>query len=215
MVAGIYLIRNKVTSKTYVGSSIDIFRRWKAHILGLEKGCHRNQKLQRSWDKCGSKSFEFSIADLVTDGRPLEPIEQAWINSMQSVEHGYNLMPIVGNIGRMPKSDEHRAKIGAAQVGRKRSQEAIEKMTLAARSRAPRKQLPETVEKIVAANTGKKRSDEFRARMSEIAKARAPRPMSEESRRKISNARRGKPLSEHHRQRIKEGKAAAKALASQ
>ena len=61
MVAGIYGIRNSISGKWYVGSSINIQRRWKKHIQRLRTNKHENIKLQRAWNKYGENAWEWVI----------------------------------------------------------------------------------------------------------------------------------------------------------
>lgn len=45
MDAGIYEICNTVNGKRYIGSSVRIKERWRAHRSALDGGKHENQKL--------------------------------------------------------------------------------------------------------------------------------------------------------------------------
>lgn len=47
-VAGIYQIRNIVNGKVYIGSAVNIERRWGMHKNRLKAGQHRNIHLQRA-----------------------------------------------------------------------------------------------------------------------------------------------------------------------
>lgn len=62
MTAGIYHIVNKVNGKKYIGSSIEIEKRWAHHKSQLSRGIHHNIHLQRAFDKYGEENFEFRIA---------------------------------------------------------------------------------------------------------------------------------------------------------
>ena len=62
-VCGIYMIKNIVNNKVYVGQSIDIYGRWTEHICALRGKYHANNHLQRSWNKYQEHSFEFSIIE--------------------------------------------------------------------------------------------------------------------------------------------------------
>ena len=42
-ICGIYMIRNKVNGKMYIGKSIDINRRWADHIKSLQSNSHYNE----------------------------------------------------------------------------------------------------------------------------------------------------------------------------
>jgi len=66
--AGIYLIRNIITNKIYIGSAINIYNRifgttTSSHINSLRKKNHSNCKLQRAWDKYGEVNFEFEVLE--------------------------------------------------------------------------------------------------------------------------------------------------------
>lgn len=60
---GIYEIRNKLTGKSYIGSSKQIEKRWEQHLQALEKGIHHSVLLQRAWNKYGKDCFEFTIKE--------------------------------------------------------------------------------------------------------------------------------------------------------
>ena len=60
-IVGIYCITNKITNKIYIGSTIDINRRWKEHKKELSKNKHHNLYLQNSFNKYGHKNFNFHI----------------------------------------------------------------------------------------------------------------------------------------------------------
>lgn len=62
-ISGIYQIKNKINNKIYVGSSINIYRRWKEHIRYLNDNTHHNIHLLRAWKKYGKENFEFSIIE--------------------------------------------------------------------------------------------------------------------------------------------------------
>ena len=49
MIHAIYRIRNILTGKFYIGSSIDIERRWHEHRLHLRTDRHANKHLQNAW----------------------------------------------------------------------------------------------------------------------------------------------------------------------
>ena len=49
MWTGIYLIRNKINNKVYIGQSRNIKQRWSRHKCDLNKGIHGNKHLQKSF----------------------------------------------------------------------------------------------------------------------------------------------------------------------
>lgn len=95
VISGVYCIRNTINGKVYVGSSKDIYTRWAQHKHDLLRHSHRNQLLQRAWDKYGPDCLQFSILETTTTDLLLER-EQYWYDRLQSSkrEHGYNLSPI-------------------------------------------------------------------------------------------------------------------------
>lgn len=62
---GIYLIRNLINGKVYIGKSNNIYRRIQAHIHGLNtKNLKReNEHFINSWYKYGKNSFEYIILE--------------------------------------------------------------------------------------------------------------------------------------------------------
>jgi group I intron endonuclease len=64
---GIYKISCTQDSRVYIGSSKDIKRRWSEHRKDLNKGNHRNHKLQIDWDAYGDESFIFEILEETED----------------------------------------------------------------------------------------------------------------------------------------------------
>lgn len=62
IISGIYLITCKKNNKKYIGQSINIRDRWKRHIRSLKNNNHRNDYMQKFWNKYGEKSFKFEIS---------------------------------------------------------------------------------------------------------------------------------------------------------
>lgn len=55
----VYEIRNKVNNRVYIGSTINLEKRWASHRAALKGGYHSNKELQKDYDKFGVSSFEF------------------------------------------------------------------------------------------------------------------------------------------------------------
>ena len=164
---GIYLIRNRISEKFYVGSSIDINRRWVRHIDDLNKNKHHSIKLQNSWNKHGQNNFDFFVIQKC-DISNLEKLEQKWIDTLGVYKNGYNCTSISQNIGLLPKTAEHKRKIGLAHKGRKLTEESKDKIRqkMLGKKRKPRSQ--ETKLKISQANKGKVRTKEMREHLSAV-----------------------------------------------
>ena len=92
---GIYKIINKINNKVYIGQSIDIDRRLKDHISGLNGNYGHNPHFQNAWNKYGEKNFEFEIVEEVEDTNLLDEREIYYISKYDSnnPDKGYNMMP--------------------------------------------------------------------------------------------------------------------------
>ncbi len=169
---GIYTITHIESGKVYVGSSIDLVRREKAHLSNLRSRRHRNVHLQRAWDKYGESAFVIQVVEETTEDL-LISVEQKWIDKLDAANggKGYNACLIAASVGSLPKSAEHRRKIGDAHKGSKRSEEAKARMS--------------------AAMTGKKRSMTTPEHAAKISAAKKGKPMSEEAKRKLSITKTG------------------------
>jgi group I intron endonuclease len=60
---GIYSITCNPTEKVYIGSSVQIYRRWSQHRTKLRKGNHTSPHLQKAWTKHGESAFEFKVVE--------------------------------------------------------------------------------------------------------------------------------------------------------
>jgi len=83
MTSAIYAIVNNVTCDMYVGSAVNVNRRWNAHRNLLLKQCHYNLRLQRAYDKYGGKAFDWEIVQFVDNKTKLIAREQFWINFLR------------------------------------------------------------------------------------------------------------------------------------
>lgn len=90
--AGVYVISNTQTGKVYVGSAVNVVKRFYGHREGLRKGVHANQLLQRAWIKYGEGAFTFQVVER-TAARDLIAREQVWLDALRGCERefGYNL----------------------------------------------------------------------------------------------------------------------------
>ena len=58
---GVYKILNCKNNKFYIGSSVDIERRFESHRKELIAGTHNNKHLQNAWNKYGESCFRFLV----------------------------------------------------------------------------------------------------------------------------------------------------------
>lgn len=91
-ICGVYSITNIVNNKIYIGSSIDIYRRWGEHKNRLEANAHHSSHLQKSWNKYGKENFKFEIIEKCSKEKLIE-IEQKWSKYYKSNDrkYGYNM----------------------------------------------------------------------------------------------------------------------------
>lgn len=94
--SGIYLITNTTDGKQYVGSSVDMPKRWRIHLNGLRRNTHRNIHLQRAFNRDGESAFTFTILECCS-AENLTAREQHWIDALNTVQQGYNIAPQAGS----------------------------------------------------------------------------------------------------------------------
>jgi group I intron endonuclease len=181
MKSGIYIIKNIVNNKVYIGSAVDIQRRWRRHRTELKKGKHHSMHLQAAWNIYGKQSFKFEIIEQVSNPLHLLSYEQVYLDYYKCYkdEHGYNICKVAGSAYGLKHTEEAKQKISKAHSGKKYSEE--------------------TRKKISEAKTGRKVSEETKKRMSEASKR---RPELIEFLRKINTGRKHK---EESKKKISEG----------
>lgn len=89
---GIYLIKNMVNGKCYIGKTeVSFYRRWIFHRWQLKNGIHENSYLQKSYNKYGKENFEFIILRVCTKADNIDELEKKYIVEYKTFENGYNL----------------------------------------------------------------------------------------------------------------------------
>jgi len=146
---GVYLIRNTVNGKVYVGSAQSIKARWYRHLKMLREGTHDNQKLQRAWDKYGESAFEFEV---IAYGLGLDLFwqEQLAINAFDAVRAGYNIAPVAGSsMAGRKHSQATKELMSSVRKGKKQSADWVSKRTSGFKNRPiplkQRQQISETL----------------------------------------------------------------------
>ena len=131
IISGIYIIKNKINDKVYIGSSVDIFKRWAGHKSYLNKQKHINIYLQRAWNKHGEESFEFIVVEEVEKATDLVPREQYWIDIKKSAEEGYNIKKRADSRLGLKLSEEAKKKISEKNMGHIVTEETRKKIAMA------------------------------------------------------------------------------------
>jgi group I intron endonuclease len=80
-IVGIYKITNKENGNFYIGSSVDISRRWKKHITLLHSNNHFNCHFQNAWNLYGEENFIFEILETCLKENMVEK-EQSYIDKL-------------------------------------------------------------------------------------------------------------------------------------
>jgi group I intron endonuclease len=111
---GIYIIRNLVNDKIYVGSSVNIKKRFNQHKNSLRKNKHHNKYLQKSWNKYKEESFEFIVIERHSYPEKILGRENKCI-LLYNPE--YNIIR-VNKEGRFILSEETRKKISESNKGK-------------------------------------------------------------------------------------------------
>jgi len=98
MKSGVYTITNIINNKIYVGSTNNFVRRFNDHKKELINNIHKNNYLQKSFNKYGKENFKFEILEECLPEIRLG-IEQYWMNMLNASNRnfGYNLTPTAGN----------------------------------------------------------------------------------------------------------------------
>ena len=88
----IYIIKNNITDKVYIGKTTCFITRQKEHLRKLKAGKHVNKHLQFSYSKYGKDTFIFDILE-ECDDTILDNREKYWITFYDSTKDskGYNL----------------------------------------------------------------------------------------------------------------------------
>jgi group I intron endonuclease len=92
----VYKIVNMTNNKVYIGQTTrsNPKQRWYYHSRTLTNGLHRNEHLQKSWDKYGKGNFKFIILnENIQSQKELDRLECQYISEYDSLnpEKGYNI----------------------------------------------------------------------------------------------------------------------------
>lgn len=102
----IYAIKNSVSGRAYVGSTVNARVRKQTHFRALRKGSHHCIHLQHSWNKYGEGAFTFTEIGVAENVVELREIEQAFLDAFFGVDLYNSNKSAVGMAG----GDSHPAK---------------------------------------------------------------------------------------------------------
>lgn len=202
-IIAVYEIRNIISGTYYIGSSSNLYERWRTHRTKLRAGTHPNRHLQSSWDRHQEEAFKFKCLATFESVKDMESAEEGLLEA--AIED-----PLCCNISRWAKTPWRESGPRHPKYGIPLSEEkkrVLREITLeqwkTSDPRTGRKHTPETIEKIkakVQAALSEGRggrfipSEETRAKMSASLKGNQNAKghvRSEEHRRKLSEAQVG------------------------
>jgi len=215
---GIYKIYNMISGYFYIGSAVNLKRRWKEHKQYLNQNTHKNIHLQNAWNKYGPDAFTFLHIEYTTL-EALTPIwsekhqckvilpEQFWLDKYWGTGLLYNICSIASSTKGYKHSEETKKKISESHKGqistfkgKHHSKESKKKLSDSHKGIFDGKNNPnygkhastETLKKMSESQKGHKCSEETRKKMSQLRRGRIPcnkgKIHSEETKLKISNS---------------------------
>lgn len=113
MKSGIYIIESP-SGKIYVGSSVDVLKRWKDHIWKLNKGVHHSRHLQNAANKYGIGNLTFTKI-LSCGNEFLIEYEQI---IMDDRKPAYNILPFARSPLGHIFTEAHRLALSKSLTGR-------------------------------------------------------------------------------------------------
>jgi group I intron endonuclease len=177
----IYKLTNKINLKEYIGFTCNFQQRIKQHSGAYGNGCKALYPAIRKygWDN-------FSVEVLMESEIDIIEHEDLMIQKYNSkIPNGYNIAPGGrAGLGKMPKTEEHKRKIGDAHRGKKVKPESIAKLVAKLKGRKIPRERVERITKIqrqkfiergsIGNRRGIPHTDEAKKKISEGQIGRAP-----------------------------------------
>lgn len=187
-ICGIYAIQH-MNGKAYIGSSMNVDARWKAHVHVLGKGNHSASRLQELWNADGRNAFTFIVL-LHCDRNDLAFCEQWQIDAL-----GREMLLNGTMTVQSPSLDPD----VAAKISAKRKGMPMPHLAESNRKHPRfkgRTHTAESLAKMSQARLGKRFGPHSEITKERIAAALRGKPLTAERRANISKSRKGKPLSD-------------------
>lgn len=200
-ITGIYEIRNILNFTSYIGSSVDIKQRWSVHKSELRKGNHKNQHLQRAWNKYGESNFSFSVLEVCKIDVMIER-EQYYIDKEDSP---YNILKKAYSFLGYKHTEETKKIISDYHKGNKHAlghKDTPEQKEARIKMLKSRKQTEETKKKVSDFQKGRVKSEEEKKK---ISKGLTGHRLSEETKKKLSIINKAKTISAETREKMRIG----------
>ena len=211
--SGVYRWVNNINKKSYVGSGVNLARRFSFYFLlsgkilavvTATKGESNLNRRKRGRSHIYNALLEYGYSKILEYCDPSKCIEREQYY-LDRLKPEYNILKYAGScLGRL-QSKEARQKISESKKGSKHSEGTLEKFRARAHSEEIRKKISEAMEGV---NRGRKHSEEAKLKMSEVNKG---RKHSTETKVKISEAMKGNKHSEETKLKMSEAKKGNKA----
>jgi group I intron endonuclease len=145
---GIYIIQNNINNHIYIGSSINVKKRFNSHRNLLNTNKHPNSHLQAAWNKYGRENFTLLHVERISTPETRLIRENKWIKIHKPE---YNNI-LVNNNNYFFHSAETKEKIRQKALGREVSDETKAKIKETSKGRVLSEK---TKQKISESNKGK------------------------------------------------------------
>lgn len=202
-VSGIYEIRSKIKpDRVYIGSTVNLKKRWQDHSDGLKFKRHGNPKMQMHVNKYGIDDLDYSI--IIYCGRDdLLKMEQLFIDERNPY---FNICRTAGSRLNCKLSEETIEKVRQANIGKKQSEETKQKRSKSLMGHAVSEKSREASRKNgkIQFPVGRKLSPEAIAKIIARTRGVKRKPHSEETKRRIGLKSKGRKYSAEARQKISE-----------
>lgn len=100
---GIYIIRNTIDDRVYIGECKNFYKRYGRHLSQLCNNKHFNKKLQSFVNKYGIESLTFDILEIVDENRIDREIY--YIKKFNSIDDGFNIILDSRTMAHITKED--------------------------------------------------------------------------------------------------------------
>jgi group I intron endonuclease len=144
VLAGVYVIRNAKTGRSYVGESANIANRWAQHLYELSNNTHHNQDLQHDWNKYPRRYFCFHVVSAmdIYDSNRRRAIEQETIDDLEArgkllynVRHNHRYEKSQTSTINPPRMSDEERKQAAKRINEAELFEVVEQCLDAAKTR--------------------------------------------------------------------------------
>ena len=170
MTVGIYIIKNIVNNKCYIGQSQNIETRIREHKYLLRNNKYGNLKIQNAWNKYGEDNFVFEVIEECSIDE-LDEKEIFYIQEYDSHVNGYNNTDGGGGIRGWKHSEEFKKKMSLSnKLNPRRPSPAQIARLIEYNKTRDYHHSEETRAKMSKAHQGLKATDEAKANMSKAQK---------------------------------------------